>query len=118
MAQTKKTTSKKNTRKYSGKKTKNNAALPPLFSANHKTTFTIVMLFVSLLMCAVVLVDGGSVWGGLRNFIFGVFGVFGFFVPFATILFFAGVIYLLIKYFALYLYNMYKIGYVNLMFFQ
>ena len=84
MAQTKKTTSKKNTRNTSGKKSKKNGAIPPLFSANHKTTFTVIMLFVSLLMCAVVLIDGGSVWGGLRSFIFGLFGIFGFFVPFAT----------------------------------
>ena len=83
MAQTKKTTSKNSAKKSGGKKS-NKKALAPLFSSNHKTTFTVVMLFVSILMCAVVFVDGGSVWGNLRNLMFGLFGIFGFIVPVAT----------------------------------
>ena len=82
MAQTKKTTNKKRTQKASSKKS--NKALAPLFNSNHKTTFSVVMLFISILMCAVVFVDGGSVWGSLRNFMFGLFGMFGYIVPIAT----------------------------------
>ena len=86
MAQTKKTTNKKPTKRTSGKRSKNKV-LPPLFSSNHKTTFTVVMLFFSILMCAVVFIDGGSVWGSLRNLMFGLFGMFGFIVPIATTVF-------------------------------
>lgn len=86
MAQTKKATNKNSTKKSSGKKS-NKKALAPLFTSNHKTTFTVVMLFVSILMCAVVFVDGGSVWGNLRNLMFGLFGMFGFIVPVATTVF-------------------------------
>ena len=85
MAQTKKTANKKRTQKASSKKSNN--ALAPLFNSNHKTTFSVVMLFISILMCAVVFVDGGSVWGGLRNFMFGLFGMFGYIVPIATSVF-------------------------------
>ncbi len=87
MAQTKKTTNKKPTKKANAKKSNNTKVLPPLFSSNHKTTFTVVMLFVSILMCAVVFIDGGSVWGNLRNLMFGLFGMFGFIVPIATTVF-------------------------------
>ncbi len=87
MAQTKKTTNKKTTKNTNSKKSNNSKALPPLFSSNHKTTFTVVMLFISILMCAVVFIDGGSVWGSLRNLMFGLFGMFGFIVPIATTVF-------------------------------
>ena len=85
MAQTKKSTTRKNTRKSGGKKS--NKGLPPLFNSNHKTTFNVIMLFISILFCAVVFVDGGSVWGSLRNFMFGLFGMFAYIVPIATIIF-------------------------------
>ncbi len=87
MAQSKKTTNKKSTKRTSGKKSNSKNVLAPLFSSNHKTTFTVVMLFVSILMCAVVFIDGGSVWGSLRNLIFGLFGMFGFVIPIATTVF-------------------------------
>ncbi len=87
MAQTKKSTNKKSTKNSSKKKANKSKGLAPLFNSNHKTTFTVVMLFISILMSFVVFIDGGGLWGGLRNFMFGLFGMFGFIIPLATIVF-------------------------------
>ncbi len=81
MAQTKKTT-KKSPQKRSSKKSSQNPLLS-LFDSQHKQIITIATLFISVLMCAIVFVEAGSVWGALRNFTFGLYGIFAYIVPFA-----------------------------------
>ncbi len=90
--QKKKTTSK-NTRNSSAKKNINTQNY--LFSAQHRTIANIVAIFFALFMGAVIFIEGSSVWGGLRNFFFGVFGIFAYVVPFFII--FTAVISLLKK---------------------
>lgn len=83
MAQQKKTSSaKKNTSKTKGRKTNaKNTRQQTLFSHNHRITANIVSIFFAVFMLLVVIIDGSSVWGALRNFFFGVYGCFAFIVP-------------------------------------
>lgn len=87
MAQSKKTGASKGkstqTKKSTQKKqTKKNDAKNSLFSSEHKQIFAFIGFFLSLFMIAVVLIDAGSIWGALRNFLFGFFGVFAYIMPF------------------------------------
>ncbi len=87
MAQSKKTGASKSKGAQTKKSTQNkqakkNEVKSSLFNSDHKQIFAFVGFFVSLFMIAVVLIDAGSVWGALRNFMFGLFGAFAYIMPF------------------------------------
>lgn len=81
MAQTKKSSAQKRNASNSKAKRKNSKK-PPLFSSENKLLFSIIGVIVALFMAAIVFIDAGSVWGALRNFLFGVFGLNAFIAPF------------------------------------
>lgn len=81
MAQAKKSTQTKKKTTTKKKNTKNSAQLS-LFGPNSGQIGAVVFIFLALFTAAIVFIEAGSVWGMLRNFIFGVFGVSAFIVPF------------------------------------
>lgn len=81
MAQAKKSTQSKKKITSRKKNTKNSAQMS-LFGPNSKQIAAIVFIFLALFTIAIVFIEAGSVWGMLRNFIFGVFGISAFIVPF------------------------------------
>lgn len=81
MAQTKKSSAQKRNAS-NGKTKRKNSKKPPLFSSENKLLFSIIGVIIALFMGAIVFIDAGSVWGALRNFLFGVFGLNAFIAPF------------------------------------
>ena len=81
MAQSKSGGPRNNRNASTKKKKSNNKKRPPLFSAHNKPLLAIIFIFVALLMAAIVIIDAESLWGMLRNFLFGVFGINAFIAP-------------------------------------
>lgn len=87
MAQNKKKAPKKSAKPTNNKNnnTQKTNGIKALFSREHKQIIALISFFIALLMCAVVFIDAGSVWGALRNFCFGLFGITAYIVPFFII---------------------------------
>lgn len=81
MAQAKKSTQSKKKTTAKKKNTKKSAQMS-LFGPNSRQIAAVVFIFLALFTAAIVFIEAGSVWGMLRNFIFGVFGISAFIVPF------------------------------------
>ena len=65
---------RKTTQKRNNKKSNNNFVMNKQLSA-------IIMFAVGVLWFCMALIDAEGLWGGLRTFLFGVFGVFTFIFP-------------------------------------
>ena len=81
MAQTKKTSAQKKKSSASKSKRGKGSNKKPLFAAENKVIYSIVGIFLSLLIGAFVYVEGGAGWAAIRGVIFGVFGISSFILP-------------------------------------
>ena len=72
-----------NNSKNTGKKQSQKGKAPASKSWSDKKQKSIfISFFVALFILAIVLINAGSVWGWLRNLIFGLFGFYAYAVPF------------------------------------
>ena len=84
----KKTSSNKNEPKKSNntKKSEPESTQLSLFDPSRKPLWLTAAFIFSLILCVIVFISAGGIWGALRNLIFGLFGYNAFLVPFINIL--------------------------------
>ena len=72
MAQAKKSSAqKKKSTTAKSKSSRKSSNKKPLFSAENRFIYSIIGIFLSLIIGSLVFIEGGAVWANLRNVIFG-----------------------------------------------
>ncbi len=83
MAQAKKSSAqKKKSTTAKSKSSRKGSNKKPLFSTENKLIYSVIGIFLSLLIGSLVFIEGGAAWATLRNVIFGLFGISAFVLPF------------------------------------